>query len=378
MKQETGHATYVVGVGAVFVEKMQKALDETGPSNRRFLIDIASERLKSISPELGMRVVADSLHPPFRSIPAEQRLDHIVVIASPNHLESTVAFVEKGFRQFIIEKPLINNEHEAHRLLELLKQTPDLRIYALDFYIQKCLPLLLLAGLISTDDPMWNLVCMENGEKVLPELSGSFNSLVGKIKGVSVTILEGGQLGVPDVEKRPWLEHDKIRGGVLLDLGIHALAPLVTLGMLDKSTQVVHASTKSFSPDRKSLVSTKNKPEMYAKALLNINTYTTGYTNSPLEITVGKIPQEGGVWEMVIRGSKGIAVMGLRSGQQLSVQTNSGKDIQLRLEPNLNPYSLAFREALRYFGGDDRVDNHLRAALTAISVIDKIKKAASE
>ncbi len=371
MKKEL--KVYIAGTGAVFEEKMVRTLAILGSEQNRYLLDIDIERLMK-APDVGVKIVGDCLNPPIREVPENERAETTAVIATPDHLGSIIGFIERGVRRFIVEKPLVNNNQEVEQLKKLITQYPDLQIYALDFYIQKCTPLLLLAGTISPEDPRSNWVRFQNNEVVPAEIFGSIDSFIGKIEGISVTIVEGGKLGVPDVDGRSWLERDKKRGGVLLDLAIHAIAPLVSCGLVtSKNVNVIHAERKNFGEDRRSFIAAPSEmPEMYAHALLSL--LTEDARNVPIELTVGKIFQDGGIWEMVIRGSQGNITIGLRSGQHLSVQSNGSADFQLSLDKTNDPYALAFQEAKMYFEGRPGFDGNLKAALESIAIIEEIKR----
>lgn len=112
---------------------------------------------------------------------------------------------------------------------------------------------------------------------------------------------------------------------------------------------------------------------MYAKAHLTVDRDGVKF---PVEVTVGKTFEDGGIWHTYIRGSNGEISMGLRTGQRLTVISKDGAIAQLRLNVN-DPYGLAFQEADMYFRGFGGFDGNLPAMLGSIELIDQIKAKSS-
>lgn len=375
------HKTWVivVGAGAVLQEKFTPAaLDRLGPKERRVIIDIDPARVRDKEvKKRGLRVAADAIeHLPLnlKGLFENRRKESMAVITTPDHLGPIRTLIEAGVVKFIVEKPLVNNAEEVAALMELLKKNPDAKIYPLDFYVQKAAPLLILTGAIRPEDPRFSWVTMANGQEINPQLAGSFDRLVGDIEGVETTVLEGGSFGIPDLDKRRWLETDMLRGGMLLDLGTHVLAPLIAAGIIpQEGVRVEDASRKALGADRKSFIKAAvGQPEVYSRALLTIE---RGGRKIPCLVTVGKTFHDGGMWKTVIRGTKGDVSIGLRTGQRLTVELKEGDSFQLQLRVNY-PYGMAFQEAQMYFNGFPGFDGNLPAMLAAIRIIDQIKSIA--
>lgn len=369
----------VVGAGAVLQEKFTPdVLDKLGTKKRRVVIDIDPARVRDKGvEERGLRLTADAvkgLPLSLRNLSETERKESIAVITTPDHLGPIRAMIEIGVEKFIVEKPLVNNKREVSQLLKLLQNYPEVRVYPLDFYVQKAAPLLLLTGVIEPDDPRFTWVAMADGKKVNHRLSEMFDGLIGDIEGIEVTVLEGGSLGIPDLNKRQWLETDNLRGGMLLDLGTHALAPLYAAGIIpQEGVKVENASRKVLGTDRKSYIkAVAGQPEIFSQALLTIE--KKGRKISCL-VTVGKTFHDGGMWKTIIRGSQGDISMGLRTGQRLTVEPKEGDSFQLKLKAN-DPYGMAFQEARMYFDRFPGFDGNLKAMLNSISIIDEIKSVA--
>lgn len=167
-----------------------------------------------------------------------------------------------------------------------------------------------------------------------------------------------------------------IRGGMLLDLGTHALTPLIAAGVIPYSgVDVVTAGRYILGENRNSYIKApSDQPEMYAKAHLTVNRDGVKF---PVEVIVGKTFEDGGIWHTYIRGSNGEISMGLRTGQRLSVISKDGVVNQLKLNIN-DPYGLAFQEADMYFRGYPGFDGNLQAMLSSIEIIERIKEKSSE
>lgn len=297
------------------------------------------------------------------------------MISTPQHLTPVLALMELGVQNFIVEKPLVNNLKEVEIIRKMTFTNPQLKIYALDAYITKVLPLYLLTGRITPDDPRWNWVEDEYKRPPARNLFNSFTDQIGELDGMKVTILEGGQLGVPDLDRRPWLEDDPVGGGMLLDLGTHALAPLITAGLIDSpdSISVDIAKRYILGQNRKSFVDARpDQPEIYVDILLGVQYQER---NIPLSVKLAKTFHDGGVWKLILRGKKGDISVGLRTGQKLIIEPNTGNSIQLRLKMENGVYPLALAEAELYFEGLlPNFDGNQKALLDSITIIDEIKK----
>lgn len=365
-----GYKTIVAGLGAVYEENIKNALSVLG--SERIIFDVDASRV--IATE-GSRALADSTYPPFdfRRLTEQEKDKFVLFVATPNHIETIESFAAIGMEKFIVEKPLVNDEDEAQKLLQLIDRDKKIKVYPMDFYIQKATPLLALSGRMKAGNPRW--LWLEPTSQKIPS---GFNEAVGSIEGVEVSIIEGGDLGLPDLAKRTWLETDEKRGGMLLDLGTHALVPLFGAGVIDSSGIKVNTAKRYvFGQDRASFVPAHpGEPEMYAEALLSAR--ASGGRIVPVRLAVGKTFHEGGLWRLAIRGSKGDIVMGIRTGQHLTLQQNDGQDISLSLKKGLNLYKLAFQEANMYFSGELEQDTILKPMIDAISLIDEIKQKSNE
>lgn len=361
----------VVGLGAVYQEHLAKPLSSWIDPNRHILVDREYSRFAGI--DLGRRVIADINQPPFTTVYFSGR-PTVAVIATPEHLTPLMALQDLGIQRFIVEKPLVNNSSEADVIRNMTSVNKGLKIYALEMCITKVLPLYLLTGMINPDDPRWEWVEDQNGRTPAGNLYNSLEEQIGELEGIESTVLEGGNFGIPDLAIRPWLETDSLRGGMLLDLGTHVLGPLIAAGLIDSpdSVQVDLAKRYVLGEDRRSFVSAApGQPEMYVDALLGVQYKNR---NIPLSVRLAKTFHQGGIWKLIIRGSKGDISIGLRAGQKLTIESNNGNNLSLELRRENGVYPLSLAEADLFFMNHPNFDGNQKALLDSIAIIDKIKQ----
>ena len=365
----------VVGLGAVYNEHLGAPLALIGDPRRHVLIDREQKRFDGI--QNGIRVISDVNFPPF-SLNTFSDRQVVAIIATPDHLTSLISLKDLGIQKFIIEKPLVNNSQEVDVFRNILMVNPHLKVYALEMCITKLLPLYLLTGQINPDDPRWQWVEDQSGRILPRNFFNSFESRIGELQAIEGTLSEGGDYGTADLVERSWLEKDKLRGGMLLDLGTHVLGPLVTAGLIDSpdSIQVDIAKRYVLGENRRSFVEAKaNQPEIYVHALLGIKYQGR---DIPLTMTLGKTYFSGGMWGLKISGSNGEISMGFLPPQKVNIASYNRNNIQLGLKNENGVYPLSLTEAEMCFRGLKGFDGNQKALLDSIIIIDKIKAASNK
>lgn len=156
----------------------------------------------------------------------------IILLAHSNswHTLDTVDLVSKGFR-IILEKPYAINDSEIKILKTLYTTYPNQIAFAEYYLTMKAMPLLYAAGLLS----------YESFFSQSPDYLMSFSKLnsienfcgilkvIGQPRMVYCDILEGeGLTGTFHHRGRDFFDR-RYGGGVIMDLAIHALAPLIAL-----------------------------------------------------------------------------------------------------------------------------------------------------
>jgi len=356
----------VVGAGHVYGEKIKPALSKMASLSKCVLVDPDPA---VFTEETDSRTLIGSYKDLEINLPPEFASKVAALILTPDKLEPIATLSKKGITKFIVEKPIASNTKEAD-LLELLVKEKGLKVEAIDHYLPKIVPLMMLLGKVKPDDPKWDWVEQpDNPSGVLQELCGSLDKMIGPIEGVVVNIVEGGKFG-QDLLTRGYLRNDPVKGGMLLDLATHAFTPLLAAGIIDpQNLRINNAQRYIILENRCDLVKADiGRPEDHATVQMSIQ---LGSMTIPFLLEVGKTFDDGGLWNIVLRGSRGTAHVGLRTGDCTTVCPNEGKPILLKLKKE-DPYVRVFENARRTFAGES--DGNLGASLQAIRIIDKIKE----
>lgn len=345
----------VVGAGQAFQEHYAKILAEM-PDLR--VVGIVDKETKLISKEMfgGVWERAEVGEIPGEAI----RPDVAVIILTPDHYPVIVELARLGFKFIMVEKPLVSRDEEVSRVVELVDEQ-QLRLYAIDFYIPKLFPLSVASGKLEEGDPRFKFV---NSTGII-----SPAHFLGNIEGIGVQVIEAGNFCLPDLEKRPWLERDLAIGGMLRDLGTHALAPLVAAGLLTDAAQVHDVKLARISSNRSSLVPIHDysEVELYVSALL------TTEDDIPIHVAFGKVPFRGGIWSLEIRGDQGMFYAGLRTGQPAVLVSNKGASVFLSLAAST--YRIVIEEALMYFRGElPGFDGNVGAFYVSMEILRKMRE----
>lgn len=319
-------------------------------------LDTARERANASCP--GIWTV-----PTVQEIPDTAPRDTVVFVVTPDHYPVVVGLVESGFRNLVVEKPLVSRDDEVTELQELVVKH-GLQIYAIDHYYQKFLPLQFVLGRMPITDPRVASITI-TGDHQLDELP----HCLGVVEGVTYTNIEAGDLGVPYLNDHPWLENDPEIGGMIRDLGPHAFSPLVRNGLLGAPPDLFDIQLLGLSPNRTRYVPLlgESEIEMYVHALLT-------YKGVTANITFAKAPFQGKERSLAVRASNGTFFAGLARGQSSVVLTDDGRTTRLSLRVAEN--QLVIEEANLFFNGQlPGFDGNLEAAITALQLGQGIRTA---
>ncbi len=130
--------------------------------------------------------------------------------------------------------------------LEQLIEAFGLKVYCAEQYLAKTAPLQFVQGVINSDDPRVRLMSWRNSS-----ITRNYVAQLGAIEGVDVCVLESGNYALPDLQRRPWLRFNSDTGGMIRDLGTHALAPLVAAGIMGAEPTIVTKSLMKLEDDDK-------------------------------------------------------------------------------------------------------------------------------
>lgn len=244
----------------------------------------------------------------------------IVLLGHSNDLHTPDAddLVRSGFR-VMIEKPYCINTLQMNSMRELLRKYPR-KIVLLEYYLMmKTVPLLALAGKIRTDSFYATKKGILHYYPPSKEnaLFGALQNIIGTPRQIYIDLLEGeGATGVLEHRGSALTDTQK-GGGMIQDLGIHALVALFALqdyiGKIDLSfqdgivraarcTEYVRAMKKLFSLQEKRIA------ESYAELEFKTS------RGVPVFATVGKyLPEKRNQRRIIITGSEGHLYLDLSS-----------------------------------------------------------------
>ena len=354
------HDIVAVGAGEVFEKYWFPTIQKSKKVRLAGVVEISANRRQVISQMCPAAWIEPHL-PDKRG-----SWDPIVLILTPDHFPSIQEAAEKGYRNVAVEKPLVSRDSEVAGLLSLDLRY-GLRLYATDLYIPKAFPLRAACGVLSSDDPRAKMLSIA-AARVVPNTLDSIKTLLGDIEGVTVSVVEGGDLGLPSLNRRQWLEHDNEIGGMLRALGTHVFAPLVSAGLLDSEAEVLSATLAKLTANRRGIepVNDRNDVEMYVSALL-------AQSNIPVHVSLGKLPQKGGEWSIVVRGSKGMFFTSLRSGGPPAIISTANETVEVRM--SVTPMEFVIEEMLLFYEGLlPGFDGNLGAILASLVMNRKVRE----
>lgn len=367
MKEKLSQQILVVGAGEIFEKHVINVLNKRFCPEQVIIVDKDRKQLSKY-PEFE-RINADAENIPLNK---DEKSHKIALILTPEHLGVVKPLIDSGYRNFIIEKPIVFNTEEVQELSALQIKIPELQIYALDHYVPKILPLMAVAGTLEVADPRWKWLVDNSGKTLNQETMENLNLSLGEISGIKFSILEGGSFGLTDLLKRSWIMNDTRKGGILLDLGIHCFSSIMESGLIDKdSLKIKNVTLLALDDSHNFVTPLPDQPEIYANVLLSTRSFNK---EIPVSIEIGKIPFEGGVWSLTVQTTKGSVNVGLRTGDSTVVNIRNGKTTQIKLTSELTPYQAEVERALLYFEGNGAVGNNFENSVRAIKIIDKIKK----
>lgn len=356
------NSVIVVGVGEVFRKNWGKVLPQDKAISVIGIIDYDTAKAESVAQTFAAKPwVATSLSAALEKNPVD--IEHtVVLVLTPDHYPVIQELAHAGFRKIIVEKPPVSRYGEIAKL-RILQAAHPIRIFAVDQYIPKTLPLQDLMGVLVPEDPRRSFLKIRHGNG----FSGLWSEL-GPIEGVSLAILESGDFCLPDLKKRPWLRYDPEIGGMLRDLGTHAFAPLIAAGILTSDVEVCKVDLAKLEEDDATFtpLSHRDDVEMYCSILLREQ-------GIPIQASFGKVPGEGGIWSLTIRFRNGMFYGSLRGGQPSVVILDNGVMASEVLA--VSPVQFLIKEAELFFDNQlPGFDGNAGAILTSLELCERISR----
>lgn len=350
----------LIGVGEVVKKYWESVFTRALNRKQIVLRGIIDPRIKEINSPLRSFGAWEALGTDVIPRHYERIADESVIfVCTPDHFPVIAECAEIGYRNFIVEKPLVKESDIAG--FETLATRHGLRTFACDHYIPKVLRLQALEGVITVDDPR---------HEFLPDFVSSFAQWrkgLGELEGITVSIIESGDFALPDIASRPWLA-DPVRGGMLNDLATHGFAPLFAARLLGEDAQVLAVDLYRIADDDSSLVrlTHRGEAEMYTSVQLRCN-------DVPIHAAFGKVPGKGGSWSLCVRYQHGQYVAGLRSGELSAIWLG---DEFFPRRPKVSPHQIMLHEASLFFHGHFPADfdGYVGASLGALRLNKKIRE----
>ena len=296
------------------------------------------------------------------AVPPADHQGTIVFVATPDHFPVIRELGDYGFREFIVEKPLVSRDVEVDEL-ERYARGESLTIYSIDHYYQKFLSLEFALGCLTLNDPRVEFLEFHGAHR-REEIPG----LLGAVEGVTYTNIEAGDLGIPHLDAHPWLEYDPIIGGMLRDLGSHAFAPLIRAGLTSEDATIMDVGLARLNATRNGFVPVRSQSdiEMWVRALVVWNGITAN-------VAFGKAPFPGKERSLAVRAAGGVFFAGLARGQSSILMTNDGRMTRISLHKAEN--DLVIDEAIAFFDGKlpADFDGNLRSSLSALRLNQRLR-----
>lgn len=352
----------VVGTGDVFqrfISPSLELLEYEGLIKTLTTIDIKSRaRLEYLSENLEHRIRVSNEK--LSSLLSDLRSRNpIVILAHDNdyHYQDTEDLVSNSFR-VMLEKPYVTNKTDFSKLKELISKKSE-SVYLMDYYLmRKMSPLFLLSGALSLDGFYLTtesvFVTEEYGDGIKRHF-GKLEEILEKPLSISVKILEtSGDSG--RLEQRGAHTFDTRRGGGMVqDMGIHALVPFFVLGNYLGQTDISFnegiartALSKEIYNFCKSnfTFSDEHIAETYAE--IDFKTQE----GIPVKIAVGKyVAHASAQKNLVITGTKGKIDLDMHENHLSVFKGHKLVDKIGLVNPKRSRYYPVIRTGLEFFAG---------------------------
>lgn len=238
----------IVGLGDYYKKILEPTLQKLHQENRAVLIATVDIYPRTDSSDV-FHVVRNG-EPLSQLLQEFKHKDPIVILAHANHMHvsDTIDLCSHGFK-VALEKPYALNVESLRTLFNAVNSE---LYFLIEYYVMmKAIPLLLGYGLVDTksfyctDSVVKPLEFLVSKHMTIDDFAGSLPDIVGDIESVHVDLLEGeGDTGTLQ-HRGVSLVDIRAGGGMIQDLGIHALAPIYAISG--------YLGSLKYTPDHKSL-----------------------------------------------------------------------------------------------------------------------------
>lgn len=279
--------------------------------------------------------------------------DPLVILAHSNHMHvpDAINLSSAGF-DVAIEKPFALSIESLKTFLQSAKKE---NYFLLEYYLMmKAAPLLFGFGKIAAgsfyceENLLEKETCFDKYASSLDDFSGRLPDLVGDIKSVEVDILEGEGLTGSLEHRGPSLIDIRAGGGMIQDLGVHALAPIYAIGPslgglvsapILESIKIAISNEYANMAEQRFGLKKGHIAESYAQFVIESR------TGIPVSVRVGKYIMSGS-------NQRGITIKGSKRDVFMDLNTcvlYIGSDPVLKILKDKEKYYPVIRAAIDFF-----------------------------
>lgn len=330
--------TIVVGTGDLYYRFLAPTLDYMNKNREINILATVDIKPKPLNDELFPKTkhIIRTENQKLSELLADFKdMNPVVILGHAHHFHLSDAkdLLLNGFK-VVVEKPYSVSKSELDELKILLKKFNN-RIVLLDYYLKrKAIPLIHVFGAINKGNFYHNteevMLAKEMGKTKL-DFYGKIKNLIGDPVSVKAYILEGNDDSGRLENRGIHLYNVKYGGGMIHDLGLHAVAPLFLMknyiGEIDKkfkNGKVRIAQSREYLNKSMNLypLSEKEVAETYAEFVFSTS------KKVPVSIFVGKyVSNIEDQKKIVIVGKKGSLKMDLYKNVLYLMENNREKKI---------------------------------------------------
>lgn len=350
----------VVGAGECFTKLVHpglKALQEDGFVERITTVDILPKSFDGVR-----HIVRDEKIPISEIVDSFGYESQAVIFAHPNqfHTPEAVELItnSRSNPKLLLEKPYSISASEFKELQTLIRQNSG-RIGLMEYYLNmKAGPLMIFAGLVKPDSFYFTdkKLIKELVPNALLRYAGKLKEMVGVPLVVYSDLLEGGKLTGTIDHRTSSLVDTRLGGGMIPDLGIHEIAPILALEeYLGKITlsSLKDVKTAKCREYMQSSIERGIPQEFIGESYAEITLETS--TGIPVHVALGKYVQKGNDERYLrIIGTKGTLIYDMTDCILRFKKINTKQKQEfLQADKTGTKYKAVVQSALEYVNGNN-------------------------
>ncbi len=282
--------------------------------------------------------------------------DPVVILGHANEVHTSDAedLLKNGFR-VMVEKPYAVDDYQFETIKQLVGDYPVIALLE-SFLASYSTPLLALDSLIKGNSFYFDgdlALQTPGGDPFTPDLTRRIEDIIGKPMSVTVDILEGDELYGTLDHRGPHLIDVSKGGGMIPDLAIHTIAPVMALEEYLGRVKVEEAVVRTARCDEYiTMAKTKHDLpiELIGETCAEMDLETDA--GVPVHLSMGKYIGKGNNRRMVVEGQLGTLYLNLTDcSLTLKLPNESPKPI-IKL-PSEYRYDAVIRAGLGLVSGDN-------------------------